>query len=113
MGGRSGDRASESAFAEIRWNALRSLLVLLTGVIALVVPKFSVFIALVGASSGAALTFVLPSAFHLKLRHHELNRLRRWREMACIAFGLLGGGVGTMSALHDLHAAFAKTEKTL
>jgi len=98
--------ASTTWAGSMRWNAFRSSFVLGSAVVASFVPKFTFFIALIGASGGAALAFVLPSAFHLKLRWEELNGARRWREAFCIIVGCIGGLVGTVQAIADLKAAF-------
>jgi len=99
--GRAGDAVPA------KWNAMRSSLVLGTGAVALLVPKFSLFIALVGASGCALLAFVLPSAFHLKLRYEQMSALERLREASCICMGIVGSILGTMSAIADMRAAFA------
>jgi len=98
-------RTSDSTKVDMaKRNALRAGFVLATGVVAYLVPKFGVFISLVGASASAALAFVLPSLFHLKLRFSKMSVLHRWREVGCILFGLLGGTLGTMNAIKDLNS---------
>mmetsp|Transcript_91 Transcript_91/g.267 ORF Transcript_91/g.267 Transcript_91/m.267 type:complete len:295 (+) Transcript_91:3-887(+) len=101
-------RTSDSTKADVaKRNALRSVFVLVTGTVAYLIPKFGVFISLVGASASAALAFVLPSLFYLKLRYEKMSRLELWRETGCILFGLLGGCLGTLNAIRDLHGSAA------
>jgi len=95
---------------ETRWDAmlrnlLRSGFVFGTGVVAYMVPKFGVFISLVGASASAALAFVLPSLFFLKICYPQLSRMERSRELGCMMFGIVGGVLGTISALQDMKEA--------
>mmetsp|Transcript_16648 Transcript_16648/g.42343 ORF Transcript_16648/g.42343 Transcript_16648/m.42343 type:complete len:432 (-) Transcript_16648:181-1476(-) len=95
---------------DTRWqaasrNMLRSGFVFMTGIVAYMVPKFGVFISLVGASASAALAFVLPSLFFLKISYSRLTALQRSRELGCMLFGIVGGVLGTMSALSDMKEA--------
>mmetsp|Transcript_88142 Transcript_88142/g.247934 ORF Transcript_88142/g.247934 Transcript_88142/m.247934 type:complete len:611 (+) Transcript_88142:174-2006(+) len=94
--------SARSCGSTAKWNAMRSAIVLATGIVAALVPKFTFFIALVGASGSTMLALVLPSAFHLKLRYREMNFWQCWRECVCIGLGLFGGVLGTMSAVADL-----------
>lgn len=88
----------------VKRNLLRSVFVLGTGFVAYMIPRFGVFISLVGASASAALAFVLPCACHLKLRYRHMNWVRKWREALCILLGACGGVVGTLSAIRDMNA---------
>lgn len=98
-----GKTADSSAGEAMKRNLLRTVFVLGTGGTAYMIPKFGVFISLVGASASAALAFVLPCVCHLKLRYRYMNWVRRWREIFCIIFGLLGGIVGTLNAIKDMN----------
>jgi len=48
-------------------NFLRSLMVIMTGLIVLVIPSFSTLMALVGATCCSLLAFIMPALFHLKI----------------------------------------------
>eukprot|EP00418_Pyrodinium_bahamense_P046225 CAMPEP_0179209688 /NCGR_PEP_ID=MMETSP0796-20121207/104579_1 /TAXON_ID=73915 /ORGANISM="Pyrodinium bahamense, Strain pbaha01" /LENGTH=313 /DNA_ID=CAMNT_0020914647 /DNA_START=336 /DNA_END=1277 /DNA_ORIENTATION=- len=101
-------RTADSTQADmVKRNALRASFVLVTGIVAHLVPKFGVFISLVGASASAALAFILPSLFHLKLRFGKMTALQRWRGVGYILFGVVGGTLGTLNAVKDLRASFA------
>ena len=46
---------------------IRSVLVLVTGIVVAIIPNFSTLMALVGSSCCTLLAFILPAVFHLKL----------------------------------------------
>ena len=54
----------------------RAFYVLMTALIAAAVPNFGIFISLVGASASAALAFVMPAIFHLKIRWNFLTNFQ-------------------------------------
>ncbi|EER14227.1 amino acid transporter, putative [Perkinsus marinus ATCC 50983] len=73
----------------------------LTAILAAYIPNFGAFISLVGASASATLAFILPPAFHIKLRGRELSKWQYLRELVCIMIGFAGGIIGTVEACKD------------
>ena len=66
----------QTKWLESKRNLLRSSTVMITILVAVGIPHFGLFMSLVGSLGGAALAFVLPTIFHLKLfwgRHHPLR----------------------------------------
>ena len=80
---------------------------------ALIIPKFGLFIALIGALGSALLGFILPAASYLKVVLQFLHKvfpeaslLSRIKSLAIIGFGVLGAIVGTIMATVELIEAF-------
>lgn len=48
-------------------NALRVIMVLITGMVVMVIPNFATLMALVGATCCTMLAFVLPGLFHMTI----------------------------------------------
>ena len=84
-----------------RRRAQRSGLVVITAVIAYVIPSFGHFLALVGSSFCTILGFILPGYFHYVV----MPDLKLWQRV--IDWGLMGGGaifavLGTMQSMNNL-----------
>jgi len=105
IAGRAAD-TTKSFKQSLLWNSARSILVILTGVLAMYIPKLNLFIALIGASGSTMLAFVLPTSFKLKLRWSDMTTLERLREGVCLVIGVTGGSISTIAAVKDLRDAY-------
>ncbi|XP_003388735.3 PREDICTED: amino acid transporter ANT1-like [Amphimedon queenslandica] len=81
---------------------LRILLVLVTGIIVLLIPNFSILMALVGSSCCTLLAFILPAVFHVKLFGKNIARFQFFFDILLILIGLIGAVIGTQDALSRL-----------
>ena len=72
---------------------VRTLIVISTGILAMVVPKFGLFINLTGAFACTALAFVLPVLMYTKLFKDEMSTLKKYFHYFVVVFGTLCGGV--------------------
>lgn len=106
MAGRTSEKGCRQS---LLWNTARSLLVCISGVLAMYVPKLNLVVALIGASGSTMLAFTLPSAFKLKLRLQDMSWFERMREAICFTIGLVGGTISTLAALKDLREAAANS----
>lgn len=66
---------------------LRCLLVFSTLIMGVFIPHFALLMGLTGSFTGTSLAFLLPCAFHIKLKWHEM----KWRHIAVDVFIFLGG----------------------
>jgi amino acid permease len=84
----------------------RTCLVLLTVLVASVVPFFGDILSLVSALSVVVVAFVLPPLFYYKLRPHHPHKPFSRREGATmifiVLFGVASSAIGIYYAIHDL-----------
>lgn len=86
----------------------RILLVLFTLLLAELIPKLALFISLVGAFSGAALSLIYPAIIDL-LIHYSANTLTwrvKTRDMLILVVGCGGLLSGTFASLRDIVEEF-------
>jgi proton-coupled amino acid transporter len=81
---------------------LRTLMVLCTAWIAVSVPHFGNFVALVGSSVCCLLSFVLPGWMHLRVFGDGMSKLSRGLDYFLIVGGIVFGILGTLSSVHDM-----------
>lgn len=81
---------------------LRSLSVLLTTIVALLVPNFADFLSLVGSSVCCALGFVLPAAFHLIACRKDCSLGQVIADVLIIGFGMVFAVIGTISSVKQI-----------
>ena len=81
---------------------LRFGLVIFTALIAITVPNVGLLIALSGASSGAALSLIIPPLVDMKIAETRLNWNRLLVNIISIIIGTLGAIIGTYVALQDI-----------
>jgi len=86
-------------------NALRTMLVVFTSLIAISVPYFSLFVSLVGALGSSSLAFVIPCVFHLKLFRGRSYRSIVICNYLVIVLGVVGAVISTVITLRDLATA--------
>jgi proton-coupled amino acid transporter len=96
-GGGSGGRVQSIVF--------RTLLVAVVSLAAVCIPKFGLFVGLIGCLSCSMLAFILPALFSLKLDSSERSRPLRW---FMVGFGVIGGGISFIVTIVELIEAVAK-----
>jgi len=89
--------------------AFRSCLVALTGLIGMQIPHFGLFLGLIGSFACSLLAFVLPAFFHL-LRPDRAGACLREdaKDVALIAFGVIGGSTSFIVTLKSLFTTEAE-----
>lgn len=97
---------------------VRLALVLLTGVVAVVLPSFGMILSLLGCVCFSFLGFVVPSLAHLKLFGSQLSNRRKFFDYCVLAFaavslvgGLLANAIDILPELKPLSAKFEAFEK--
>lgn len=83
---------------------LRWLLVLVVSLVALLVPNFADFMALVGSGVCCVLGFVLPTMFHLIVFKGEMGWKQWLSDVIILAVGVILGVTGTCYALQEILA---------
>lgn len=73
---------------------LRSLFVILTVLVAVLLPEFSLLMALIGSVSGVCLTLIFPCMFHTILNFTKLSPRVYVTNMVIVCVGVLSGGLG-------------------
>jgi proton-coupled amino acid transporter len=89
----------------------RSSVVLLSALVAFVIPDFGKFLSLIGASICSVLGFILPGYFHLMT--FARNELYFWQwamDYFLIVFGVLFAIVGTSSSIGNLMSGVQESE---
>lgn len=92
--------------AERRTLLLRGSLLLLTLVMALYVPHFSLLMGLTGSVTGAAMTLLLPALFHLQLKWTELDVSRRAADLLIFLLGCFCSVSGVVCSIKGMVTAF-------
>ncbi|XP_018597931.2 vesicular inhibitory amino acid transporter [Scleropages formosus] len=90
--------------------ALRGCLLLLTFLIATFVPHFSLLMGLTGSVTGAAMTFLLPSLFHLQLKWSKLSRKLKIFDVLIVVLGSLCSLSGIVCSVKGLIEAFGRKQ---
>jgi len=99
-----------------RGNALRTVMVIVTGVTVLAIPNFADLIGLVGATCCTMLAFIMPGLFHMKIFKGSLTKGEFCLDVLLIVIGLIGAFIGTSDALarlHETHTGGAEEEEVL
>lgn len=86
----------------------RTLMVVFTAFLAMVVPKFGLFINLTGSFVCTALAFVLPVVIYNRLFWSSLTQRRRWGHRLLMAFGVACGGVSFVISCVEIAKAFGE-----
>ncbi|XP_026687057.1 proton-coupled amino acid transporter 4-like [Diaphorina citri] len=90
---------------------LRVSLVLLTFILAAVIPRLGLFISLVGAISSTGLALIFPPLSDIAVRKKEGDFGRfHWRllmDILTIILGLIGFTTGTYASVHEIITVFA------
>ena len=86
-------------------STLRTLLVVLTVCIAVLIPFFGLLMELVGAMCLTMMVFVLPVVFSFQLWGHKMTMAQKVFGIFIVAVGSIGGLIGTVQALSDIAAS--------
>lgn len=62
--------------------------------VAIAIPHFGLYMALVGSFTGMCLSFIFPCLFHMKLQQNEMQKYEIFLDTAIITFGSVSSGVG-------------------
>ncbi|XP_046394418.1 amino acid transporter AVT3B-like [Ischnura elegans] len=80
-------------------NALRFVVVSMTGMIVIAVPNFGNLMALVGATCCTLLAFILPGIIHLIIFEKKLTEKQKLFDIFIIFLGIVGTVIGTWDAV--------------
>ncbi|XP_061097612.1 vesicular inhibitory amino acid transporter [Conger conger] len=85
---------------------LRAGLLLLTFLAAMYMPHFSLLMGLTGSMTGAAMTFLLPSLFHLQLKWKKLDNKHKALDFLILVLGSLCSLSGVICSIKGMSKAF-------
>ncbi|KAJ7341921.1 hypothetical protein JRQ81_007874 [Phrynocephalus forsythii] len=85
---------------------LKSSLLLLTLLLAIFIPHFALLMGLTGSILGAAMTFLLPSLFHLKLKWEKLRFLEKCTDISIFILGIFCSLAGLVCSIKGLLKVF-------
>eukprot|EP00062_Callorhinchus_milii_P013978 gi/632962763/ref/XP_007897500.1/ PREDICTED: vesicular inhibitory amino acid transporter-like [Callorhinchus milii] len=88
---------------------LRGCLLLSTLLMAMFMPHFTLLMGLTGSVTGTAMTFLLPSFFHLKLLWHKLGHFERFLDISILLLGLFCAISGIFCSAKGLILALQKS----
>lgn len=95
---------------------LRVVLVIITFILAEVIPHLGLFISLVGAVSSTGLALIFPPLSDIAVRKKEGSfgflKWRLWMDILTIILGLIGFTTGTYASVHEIAGAFANKNQT-
>ena len=76
----------------------------------MVVPKFGLFINLIGSFSCTALAFILPVYIYNKIFSDEISHRRRMTHYVLVIFGCICGGISFVVSFTEIIKAFSETD---
>ncbi|XP_039178616.1 vesicular inhibitory amino acid transporter-like [Crotalus tigris] len=85
---------------------LKSVLLLLTLLMAMFIPHFVLLMGLTGSVTGAVMTFLLPSFFHLKLKWEKLMPFEKCADISVFILGIFCTLAGLICSIKSLLEAF-------
>jgi len=85
----------QTSWLETKRNILRTCTVMITILVAVGIPHFGLFMSLIGSLGGAALAFILPTLFHLRLFWGQHHPLRVISNILIILFGIAASAIAT------------------
>ncbi|XP_029452672.1 vesicular inhibitory amino acid transporter-like [Rhinatrema bivittatum] len=86
--------------------ALRGVLLVLTLLLALYMPHFALLMGLTGSVTGAAMMFLLPSLFHLKLKWRKLVFFEKLADFSIFILGFFCSLAGIICSIIGLLESF-------
>ncbi|KAF4518806.1 hypothetical protein B566_EDAN008134 [Ephemera danica] len=86
--------------------AFRVGIVLITILMAIFIPHFSILMGFIGSFTGTMLSFIWPCYFHLKLKEAELDTYTKYYDRFIIFLGFLFGTIGIWDSGSALIDAF-------
>ncbi|XP_074676646.1 vesicular inhibitory amino acid transporter-like [Strix aluco] len=85
---------------------VRGSFLLITLLMAMFIPHFALLMGLTGSVTGAAMTFLLPSLFHLKLKWKKLSFLEKCADISVFVLGFLCSLAGMVCSVKGLLEVF-------
>ncbi|XP_040409472.1 vesicular inhibitory amino acid transporter-like isoform X1 [Cygnus olor] len=85
---------------------LRGSFLLLTLLMSMFIPHFALLMGLTGSITGAAMTFLLPSLFHLKLKWKKLSFFEKCADISVFILGFLCSLAGIVCSIRGLLKVF-------
>ncbi|XP_069642217.1 vesicular inhibitory amino acid transporter-like [Haliaeetus albicilla] len=85
---------------------VRGSFLVLTLLMAMFIPHFALLMGLTGSVTGAAMTFLLPSLFHLKLKWKKLSFLEKCADISVFILGFLCSLAGIVCSMKGLLEVF-------
>ena len=86
----------------------RTTLVLITAVGAIVVPKFGLFINLIGSFACTSLAFILPIYMYNKTFRGQISQRRKYMHYLLLVFGIICGSISFVISIKEIVAAFSE-----
>ncbi|KAF6022623.1 hypothetical protein EB796_019061 [Bugula neritina] len=97
----------------LKANALRLILVILTGMIVLIIPDFGNLMAFIGATCCIWLAFILPAVFHMKICARSMTAAETAIDYVIIGMGIAGTIVGMIDAIRRMSGELETTTKNI
>lgn len=88
----------------------RTIMVLLTATGAIIVPKFGLFINLIGSFACTALAFILPVYMYNKMFKDEITDRRRLMHNVLLVFGCICGAISFVISIKEIADAFQSND---
>jgi len=82
-------KIDERSAAKAKSVLLRTVLVIITALLAIAIPNFGLFLNLVSSFTSSFTAFILPSVFYLKIFWDDFQRMPGWRRAAIISWNTL------------------------
>lgn len=86
----------------------RTFCVIMTALIAMGVPKFGLFINLIGSIACTMLAFIVPVKIYNKVHKGQMSRQKQWLHRAIYIVGGIGGSLSFYVSLINIALAFGK-----
>ena len=104
--GKEGDNKKRSNKVEIRRNTVRIILVLMTLIMAISVPHFSLFLSFIGSFTGAFLEIVFPCLFYIILKYDKISKWTIALNTCLMVLSMLFMGTGMYFSAVAIAKAF-------
>jgi len=89
----------------------RAVIVIFCAILAVTVPKFGLFLNLLGAFSGTVLAFVVPITIYDRVFKEEITLYRKLAHLMLNIFGVVVGSIACFISIVELMAAFGDDNK--
>ena len=89
---------------------VRTILVFLTATSALIVPKFGLFINLIGSFACTALAFILPVQMYNITHQDELSKRTKIAHTILMVFGTVCGCISFVVSIMEIISAFTESD---
>ena len=81
---------------------LRSIIIVMTTVVCMVVKTFTDFLNIAGALGSVTVAFILPQLFYVKTFNHEMSRNMKIGSFLIAFFGVIGSGYSIFFSIQKL-----------